>query len=706
METITGIISGIRGPYKNRWAILTLQGGPTVTGELPLNLSLGDRCEIEGTFSTHPTYGSQLKASRITVVAPADKTGEERFLQRVLSGVGPSIAKDLIAKFGNLETVVRMIEHEPDKLHSVRGLSALKIDRIQEDWKSAKHHRVFDEFCSRANISPNLQEKLLAAYSTPYNAMTQIQADPYVLADDVWGVGFKKADLVASYLSVPRTEGKRISRGIFYALEESSKEGHCYLLKEELIKRAADLLQINPSLIEEKLSRLTGRNRIMVDNGRHYTPAMYAAETYVAEKLSRMLSPIHECAPLEASEASYSGLGDDQRAALAMALKKRILVITGGPGVGKTYTLNRILFALSENFHAHNIDLAAPTGKAAKRMQESTGKQAVTLHRLLAYSPIFNQFTVNDQNPLACQVLIIDECSMIDINLMEALLRAIPDDGCRLILVGDKDQLPSVGPGKVFGDIIESGRVPVVELKKLYRQAEASLIHINAQLINAGKSIETRNNDPDSDFWTIVEDDVEKIPQTISTICRQIPKRFPIATDDIQILCPQRIGKIGTRELNTMLRDEIFNPDGIKISGTGFLVGDRIIQTRNNYNLEVFNGDIGTIRGANDEALVIDFDGMAIQYPRDYLDDIELAYALTIHKSQGSEFPCVIMPIHTSNYIMLKRNLFYTGITRGKQMVVVVGSQKAITVATRTVDSKNRNTALVEKLKASEKGEA
>ena len=702
MEIITGTISDIRGPFKNRWAILILQGGLTVTGELPINIRIGDSCEFEGAWGNHQTYGKQFQAKRITTVTPNDEAGKERFLQRVLSGVGPRIAKDLISHFGSLDHVIHAIENEPAKLVDVKGLSVLKVEKIQEDWKTAKQHRVFDEFCSKANISPKLQEKLIQAYETPRNAMMQIEANPYTLSDDVWGMGFLKTDRVAAFMGVPRTSGKRIYRGVFYALEEAGKEGHCYLKEEELIKKASELLQINHTLIVEKINDLVSHNRIICEDGeRFYTPAMLTAEDYVAGKLKRLVDSSNLSGVLDVSEAAYEGLGDDQRRAMDLAMKEKVMVVTGGPGVGKTYTINRILQSLSLHYRSHEIEMAAPTGKAAKRMQETTGKAAVTLHRLLSFSPMFASFTVNEGNPLTCKVLIVDECSMIDVFLMEALLRAIPDKGCRLILVGDKDQLPSVGPGKVFGDIIESGIIPTIELKKLYRQAEASLIHINAQRINKGEQIDVKNSDMNSDFWVVWEEQTEQIPKIITNICKSIPKNFPIKTEGIQILCPQKVGPIGTRELNTMLRDAIFNPDGEKIPGSSFRIGDRVIQMRNNYDLEVFNGDIGTIMDASKESLVIDFDGATVSYPIKTIDDLEMAYALTIHKSQGSEFPCVIIPVHTTNFIMLKRNLIYTGITRGRQMVILVGTQKAINIATRTIDTKNRNTALKEKLRSS-----
>ena len=437
--------------------------------------------------------------------------------------------------------------------------------------------------------------------------------------------------------------------------------------------------------IKDAVNNSIASGTLTVMGGAIYRTSVLMMEKEVAGKIRALASMHHERMMQELSERIVSQMDEDQRRALNLALSSKVVVITGGPGVGKTWTINRIIQALGDV----DIRLAAPTGKAAKRMSEMTGRSSETIHRLLAFHPEFG-FTVNARNPLSCDVLIIDETSMLDLALMYHLMEAI--DGQQVIFVGDVNQLPSVGPGAVLKDLIDSGAVPTAYLKTLHRQAAASSININAQRINGGQKLQIDREK--SDLVFIQEEDPKLIASRIVALCRQIPQRTQFQPEDIQVLCPQKRGPIGTEEMNVLLRPAL-NAGGEKLSGVPFHTGDRVIQTRNNYKLLIFNGDIGIVRGVDKEYLSVEIDGEEISYPISGTSDLKPAYALTVHKSQGSEFPVVIIPVHTTNYLMLQRNLLYTGITRGKKLVILVGTQKAANTAIRTVDASTRYTTLV-----------
>lgn len=535
-------------------------------------------------------------------------------------------------------------------------------------------------------------------YGSKAAAVEAIKEDPYNLSEVVWGVGFKTADQIAQTLIVSPESPNRIRAALRYLLHEQAEgAGHCFLPAQELARYAQELLGIDSSLIWQGIKSGIADGRLVDHGGELYHPELFEAEQEVARTLRALAASHHEIIIQELSREEISELDPDQLAALMMACKSKVCVITGGPGTGKTFTIRRILAALGNR----KVALAAPTGKAAKRMSEMTGRAASTIHRLLAYDPFVGRFIHDCNNPLDHDTLIIDETSMIDIRLMRSLLTAVTNQ-TQIILVGDMDQLPSVGPGRVLADMIESDMIPVARLQTLHRQAAESLININAKHINRGAKLQV-NNALGDDLWFIAEEDPAAVAESIRKLIRIIPERFGYPLNEIQVLCPQKRGLIGTKELNQELRP-LFNPDGTKLEGTPFLSGDRVIQLRNNYQLGVFNGDILTVTGVDPVAclLHLDLDGTTIGYPLVKVVELQLAYALTIHKSQGSEFSVVIVPMHAANYIMLKRNLLYTAITRGKRLVFLVGQMKAVNLAIRTIDTSRRYTGLAGWIKGEE----
>jgi exodeoxyribonuclease V alpha subunit len=690
METVKGIVEDVR-VYNGGWSIAFVRPGIKVVGHLA-SLSPGDLCAFQGTWKDHPRYGRQFQAKHVFVEAPKDEMGIRKYLARHFDWIGPATAEKLTAVFG--EDLFRVMKEEPERLSGIPGITQERIESIHARFLEIEAEREADMFFASHGITLRMVEKLVEQYGSKDAACRIVKENPYRLAEDVWGIGFRKADDIALSIGIERDFGRRIWAGVNWTLREAEGDGHCFLPKHELLDRAEKALAVDRSAVL-KVIQAEVRERdaaICVDDvGNVSLKALHQAERCAAERLKALLARPAEKVMQNVTQAMLEEMDPDQQRALHLALQSRMTVITGGPGVGKTYTIKRILEAFGDNTR---IELAAPTGKAAKRMAEMTGRPAQTLHRLLEFVPEVG-FTRNKDNPIESEVIIVDESSMIDVRLMQAFMDAVPDDG-RVIFVGDVDQLPSVGPGRVLGDMIDSGIVPTARLQTLHRQAQKSLINRNAQRINKGENILLQNSDG-GDFWFIPEGDAGNIPGVVESVIRSVPKKFGFTLDEIQVLCPQKKGPIGTQEMNKRL-GSVFNPHGAIIKGTGFRDGDRVIQLRNNYKLGVFNGDIGVVAGANDSHLFIDFDDIKgprrVEYPRQSIDELALAFALTVHKSQGSEFPVVIVPLHTTNWIMLSRNLLYTAVTRGKELVVLVGTQQAIRTAIRTVDSHKRFTKL------------
>lgn len=693
METIQGTIETISKSFNGGWRIASVHPHGTVTGHLPGSLNPGDYCTFGGKWTEHQKYGKQFAADFVQIDCPRDIQGIKKYLARHYQWVGDKIANEMVRMFG--DTLFIVIEQYPEKLEKIPGITPARAKEIHEKYLSIRFDQEQDVFFATNGITLNMQEKLVNVYRSKKSAIQAIKENPYQLDELIWGVGFKKCDAIAIAMGIKKSSPFRLKSGILWTLKNASEsDGHCYLPEDYLLARAAKSLDTKATKeIAEELNKLVEAEDVVLVDGNIYRPINYRYEINIADKLLKL------CASGNCSRHSPMPAADDldrdQQQALNMALSTGVSIITGGPGVGKTYTIKRILDAFG--YDDKDISLAAPTGKAAKRMSELTGQPAKTIHRLLEYNFMDEGFRRNDRNPLESKLLIIDETSMIDIGLMSALLDAINPSITQVIFVGDVDQLPSVGPGRLLADMIESGKIPTARLRTLHRQAASSLININAQLINKGEDIRFDNNSKDSDFIYLEEDDPEKIQELCLKVTNQIPIAYPdYSINDIQVLCPQKRGPIGTIEMNSKLRPYL-NPRAVDIKGIPYKINDRVIQLRNNYTLEIFNGDVGTVVGGKVEFrgdhqyLDIMFDDRVIPYPVSDLDELALAYALTIHKSQGSEFLVVIIPLHTTNYMMLRRNLLYTGITRGKCLVVLVGSRKALGIAIRTVDSGGMN---------------
>jgi len=689
MEEIQGTIDDISRAFNGGWRFARVKPHGTVVGHIPPGIRVGDLCLFRGYWKEHDRYGRQFQAEHIMVETPRDVQGIKRYLDRHFDWVGPTIAARLVKEFG--EILFDVIENSPELLSKVPGLTPDRAKQIHETYLGIREDRDLDVFFSTHGITLNLAAKFVGIYGSKKRAIQVIRDNPYRLSDDVYGIGFKRSDQIALSLGIKRDSRFRINSGVKWVLTEAeSGEGHCYLPILDLEARAGDMLEVRVG-IQEAVTELAAAGEIVhieENNGLVYLPRTHAAEQLVAAKLSALAAAWYERPVAEHDPEVYAEMDGDQRRALDLATSSRVSVVTGGPGVGKTYTVNRVIRSLG--LPDQDIALCAPTGKAAKRMTELCGRPACTIHRLLEYSAFEQAFMRNHAEPLSHKAVIVDETSMVDIHLAAALLDAIDPSQTQLVFVGDVDQLPAVGPGRVLADMIDSGRIPTARLKTLHRQAAKSLINRNAQRINSGEDLTFSGGE---DMAFIQAETTDRIRELMPEIVHKISGNLGFSLDEIQVLCPQKKGPIGARELNRVLQP-LLNRGGEKVEGTGFLTGDRVIQLRNNYKLGIFNGDLGKVLGSDKESISIDFDGTEIDYPRTNLDELDLAYALTIHKGQGSEYPAVIVPVHTTNYVMLKRNLIYTAVTRGKRLVVLVGTQKALKIAVKTVDSHQRYSGL------------
>jgi exodeoxyribonuclease V alpha subunit len=701
MEAIKGVLKSLSQSYNGSWRFGMLQADEpiSIVGAIP-DLQLGDLVVCRGQWKQHAKYGRQFQVEHAEVEIPKDAMGVRCYLDRHFKWVGPVLAGKLVERFG--DDLFHIIERQPELLSGISGITQTRALEIHNEYLSIKNDQQLDTFFAGNGITVGLRNRLVDRYGSKQKAIEAIKENPYALADEVFNVGFKRADAIAMQMGIKKDSRRRASAGIKWILGESAEsEGHCCLPLRTLVERSRQILEAGEARISEEIQKGLNSGNLVLLGDDLYRADLYRAEISVAAKLRELTVAHHAPVMHNLTRADIEELDSDQHQALINALSSKISVITGGPGTGKTYTLNYILKALGRKT---SIELAAPTGKASKRMSEATGYPARTIHRLLEYSPQNNCFNRNAENPLECDTLIIDESSMIDIKLMANLMDAVTTK-TQVIFTGDVDQLSSVGPGRVLADMIDSGNIPVSRLTQLHRQAQESLININAKRINSGKKLDLST--AKSDFWFVPEEDPQKIPELIIKAIQKIPGQFGLMPDDVQVLCPQKRGPVGTENLNKILKPYL-NPNNVafagsihvdgKLPGVSFFKGDRVIQTRNNYGLEIFNGDIGEVAGADKDYLYVNFEGLGgkvkISYPLVDIDDLKLAYALTIHKSQGSEFPCVIIPVHTTNYMMLKRNLLYTGITRGKRLVVLAGTMKAVSLAIRTIDNSKRNSNL------------
>ena len=680
----------------------------TVVGSMP-EVHVGSVLTLSGEWTVNPKFGRQFTVSSFEETLPATVYGIEKYLgSGLVKGIGPKFAARIVRAFG--ADTLNVIEEDPDALLRVPGIGKLRVERIKKSWDEQKEIKNIMLFLQGHDVSTTHATKIYKTYGS--DSIRVVKENPYRLADDIWGIGFRTADTIAEKLGVEKETAVRLRSGLLYTLNRLSEEGHCYARRDQLLKTGSELLSVEESVLPPVLDEMVRQDDVKTEliDGEDsapgetavYLPPFWFAETGTAKRLKQIFSspPSVKVKPqgLEERIRRVTGLNYDpaQMDAIRCAAGSKILILTGGPGTGKTTTTLGILTAFRQA--GAKILLAAPTGRAAKRLSETTGMEARTIHRLLEFKPP-EGCQKNEQNPLEGDVLILDECSMIDIMLMYSLLKAVPDS-MTLIFVGDVDQLPSVGAGNVLRDLIDAGVFPVVRLTKIFRQAAASRIITNAHRINRGRMPDLSNG-KQSDFFFLEEEDPETAAQEI---VRLVKERLPRAygTRDIQVLTPMQRGAVGAANLNQVLQAAL-NADaaGLRRGGTDYRLHDKVMQIRNNYDKEVFNGDIGTVCRVNteDRELTVSFDGREVLYDVTELDELVLAYAATVHKSQGSEYPIVVMPVLMTHYVMLQRNLVYTGVTRAKKLMVMIGSTKALALAVRNVTVTRRNTMLKERLK-------
>ena len=671
----------------------------TVVGNLA-DVVVGSVLLIEGEWKNHPKYGTQFLAQKWEETMPATAYGIEKYLgSGLIKGVGAVYAKKIVQKFGT--NTIAIIEDSPERLAEVDGIGEKRIQRISESWERQKEIKNIMIFLQNYDISTSYAVKIYKHYGN--DSIETVKKNPYQLADDIWGIGFKTADKIAFKLGFEKDNPERCRSGILYTLNQLADEGHVYAEKEQLLKKCQELLEVDISIVENALNATVSRNDLIIENDAIYLPAFYYAECGVAEKLLELTESdtilnnqiqVNISALQQKLNIQYD---DIQAQGIQQAVSSKVMILTGGPGTGKTTTTLGIIEALKSL--DNKILLAAPTGRAAKRMTEATGMEAKTIHRLLEFSPE-KGYQRNKENTLDGDVLIVDESSMIDIVLMYSLLKAIPLH-MKLILVGDIDQLPSVGAGNVLRDIIDSQRFPVIRLIRIFRQAQSSQIIMNAHRINHGQYPNLRNQLGTDFFFIECEEPEQAASQIVGLVQSRLPKYCHVNPTDIQVLTPMQKGVIGAANLNQLLQQNL-NPSQTWLThgSRTYRLHDKVMQIKNNYDKDVFNGDIGTIFDINtiDKELTVQFENRFVTYDSSDLDELVLAYAITIHKSQGSEYPIVVMPIMMTHFIMLQRNLIYTGITRAKKMLVLVGTKKAVSYAVHHVTVTKRNTKLKERL--------
>ena len=704
----------------------------------------GEDVKAEGQWVTDKVHGRQFKAETLTCIAPRSLKGIERYLASgLIKGIGPVLAKRIVDTFG--EETMMVLSHQSGRLRDVPKLGAAKIRQIRESWHQNETMRENMIFGQTYGISIVKMTKIVKKYGP--DAVAIVKADPYRLCRDIWGIGFATADKIALSVGIPKDSPLRARASISYTLETEAEDGgHCWTYENDLLLHANELTGIPTEVLSEALSAEINEGRVVVEGGgletedgrreredlrdetldksnvlslksslprKVYLKSLYYSERDVARRVRAILSSPSPHAFTSIANAitwwqARAGfeLAPKQHVALENSLKSKFSIITGGPGVGKTTIIRALVEIYQKKFQVpgskFQVVLAAPTGRAAKRMTESVGVAAQTIHRLLKWNPVTNKFTYNAENRLEGDVFIFDETSMIDVKLACELLAAVPDTAT-VVWVGDTDQLPSVGPGSVLGDLIKSGAVPATKLDFIFRQDTSGLIVTNAHHVNAGEPLEVRQGETDFYFMRC-EDPETCVKRAIEFMTTRIPRKFgmdPLA--DVQVLVPMRKNILGTDNLNVELQKAL-NPRGDAIirGGTMFRVGDRVMQLRNNYDKDVYNGDVGFVKAVNsdDRAMIVNFDGRPVKYDGGDLDELVLAYATTIHKSQGSEYPAVIDILHSQHYVMLQRNLLYTAITRGRKLVLLMGVPYAIDQAIKTNTVRERRTSLADRLTA------
>lgn len=684
----------------------------TVIGHTP-SINVGELIEAYGDWHHDRTYGIQFKALSLKVVIPTTLNGIEKYLgSGLIKGIGPYFAKQLTAKFG--AEVLTIIENQPQRLQELEGIGQKRCDKIIQSWIEQKAIRKIMVFLQSYGVGSARAVRIYKTYGDA--AIDTVTENPYRLAEDIHGIGFKTADTLAKQLGIPEDSLIRARAGVHYVIQKYCGDGHCGMPLLSLIQSSVELLAIPEStiktaitgeidankMVSEKINLMNSETEAITEVICIFPITLHRAENGIARHIKRLLfGPIPwrtieiEKAIPWVEEKTGLALSDSQKLAVKKALTSKIMILTGGPGVGKTTIVKSILTIIAAK--DFKLTLCAPTGRAAKRLAESTGQPAKTIHRLLELRPGKENNRYDEKNPIDTDFVVVDEASMMDVSLMNSLLKAIPSHS-GLLIVGDRDQLPSVGSGAVLADLIHSNQVPTARLTEIFRQSKISDIVLNAHKINEGKYPNIDKN-KDTDFYFIEADTPEKTHHILlKLVTQRIPEAFKFNPfEDIQILTPMQRGLLGVKSLNADLQG-LLNPSAQKISrfGLTFAAGDKVMQTINNYDKDVFNGDMGIIQSIDmDEAMLkINFDGNIIDYDFNELDEITLAYAVTIHKSQGSEYPAVIIPLVTQHYMMLERNLLYTAVTRGKQLVVIVGQKKALSIAIKNRKNRERITRL------------
>ncbi|MFO7838058.1 MAG: ATP-dependent RecD-like DNA helicase [Desulfosalsimonadaceae bacterium] len=690
-------------------ARLNVQGGRqvvTVVGNL-VDPVPGEILELTGRWRAHPRFGEQFEVHSYRTTAPSTVAGIQKYLgSGLIKGIGPGMARRIVTQFG--KDTLDIIENDAERLAEIDGIGKKRVAMIKAAWDEQKEIRDVMVFLQSYNVSSGYASKIFKQYGS--RSIEVVSGNPYQMATDIYGIGFLTADRIAGELGFAKESEVRLEAGILYVLNQMAEGGHVCYPYRDLLEKAGEILEVEAYLVADAVRRSAAAKRVVVESlAPEYTDTAvylaryYTCETGVASIIKRLSATPKAIRSIDTGRALKwvqkelcFSLAEKQADAVASALKNKLLVITGGPGTGKT-TIIRAVLQIFARLRV-NILLAAPTGRAAKQMSETTGFAASTIHRMLSFNAKSGGFQKNEHNPLACDLLIVDEASMIDTVLMYNLLKAVPKEAT-LILVGDCNQLPSVGAGNVLEDMIASKKVPVVRLNEIFRQARKSRIIVNAHRINMGYMPQLDDRQKDADFFFIEQQEPEDAASLIlSLAARRIPDSFGLdPVEEIQVLSPMHKGIVGTSNLNTELQKRL-NPgkDGVAAGSAMFCPGDKVMQIRNNYDKSVFNGDIGRICRINreDRELQIDFEGRQLAYDFTELDELVLAYAVSVHKSQGSEYPVVILPVLTQHYIMLQRNLLYTAVTRGRKLVVVVGTKKALAIAVKNDRTQHRHTRL------------
>ena len=673
-----------------------------VVGNL-LDANVGSVLLVEGSWKVDSRYGRQFMAESWEETMPATVYGIEKYLgSGLIKGVGPKFAQRIVRMFGT-ETIA-VIEDDIDRLRQVEGIGSKRISMIKESWQKQKEVKNIMLFLQSNGVSTAYAAKIYKEYGNA--AIDKVKENPFRLADDIWGIGFRTADTIAAKLGFGKDSFVRLRSGILYTLSALADEGHVYAERDQLADKAVELLEADIANVQMTLDNMLQAEELIFEEDAIFLPAFNYAEKGTAHKLIQLAEDVSGFDSLRpesqvdvAALEKMLGIQYDEVQAQAVqeAARSKVMVLTGGPGTGKTTTVQGIIAAYGQM--GLRILLAAPTGRAAKRMSEATGLPAKTIHRLLECKPP-EGYQRNEENPLEGDVLIVDECSMIDIILMNSLLKALPRN-MRLVLVGDIDQLPSVGAGNVLRDIIDSGRFPVIRLTRIFRQAQQSRIITNAHRINQGEFPDISNG-RNTDFFFINSEEPEAaVQEIVALVSSKLPRYYGVKPSEVQVLTPMQRGVLGGTNLNQTLQAAL-NPEGEGLRRGGFIfrLYDKVMQVKNNYDKEVFNGDIGRITAVDlqERTLQVMFDGRVIEYDVSELDELVHAYATTIHKAQGSEYPIVVMPILMTHFVMLQRNLLYTGITRAKKVLVLIGSKKALAYAVHNVTVSQRNTKLKERL--------